>query len=73
MDFGIGGDGNVERRDLLEALDQIGRVAIALGVRLVLRARFGRIAAKRDDVADAEVPIVAGDLVDLARGWRRRR
>jgi hypothetical protein len=31
VDFGIGGDGNVERRDLLQAGDQLGGIGIAAG------------------------------------------
>src|SRR5215211_3075616 len=70
MDFGISGDGNVELGDPLQAFDQLGGIAIAVRMRLVLRAGLGRIAAKRDDVAYTEVPIVAGDRIDLlaARG-----
>ena len=53
MDFGIGGDRNVERRDRLQPGDELGGVAIAARVRLEFRARLGRIAAQRDDMADA--------------------
>ena len=72
--FGIGGDRNVERRDLLQARDQLG----GIGDSRPDAARYGaaglrRVAAQRDDVADAELPIVAGDVVDLVAASRRRR
>ena len=52
--FGIGGDRNLERRDLLQARDQLGGVRDSRpGCGCELRARLGRIAAQRDDVADA--------------------
>ena len=66
MAFGIGGDRNLERRDLLQARDQLGGIGIAVGMRRERLARLGRIAAQRDDVADAGVPIGARDVVDLA-------
>ena len=71
--FRIGGDRNVERRDLLQSGDQFGGVAIAVRVRLILRARLRRVAAQRDDVANAELPIFARDGVDLVAASRRRR
>ena len=63
--FGIGGDRNFERRDRLQAGDQLGGIGIAAGMRRELGARLGRIAAQRDDVAHAELPIIPGDRVDL--------
>ena len=70
----IAGDGHLERRDALQAGDQIGGIDIAARVRLVARAGARRrIAAQRHDVADARVPIVLGDRVDLFASRRRRR
>ena len=70
---GIGGDRNLERRDRLQAGDQLGRIGDSLPGAAVIRARLGRIAAQRDDVAHAELPIIARDRVDFARASRRRR
>ena len=66
MDFGIGRDRNFERRDLLQPGDQLGGIGIALRMGRVGLARLGRIAAQRDDVTHAGVPIGARDIVDLA-------
>ena len=65
MGFGISGHRNVERSDLLQARDQLGGIGVAARMRLIFRARLGRIAAKRDQVANPDLPIIAGDLVDL--------
>ncbi len=65
MHFGIGGDRNVERRDLLQAGDEFGGIAIAVRVRLIFRPGLRRVAAQRDDVANAELPIFARNVVDL--------
>ena len=74
MLLGIAGDGDLEVRDLLEAGDEIGRVGVAAGMRLVRAAgAAGGIAAQRHDVADADVPVVARDLVDLRLRRLRRR
>ena len=74
-DFGmllrIAGDRDLEGRDLLDAFHQIGGIDIAARRGLVARAgAVGRIAAQGHDVAHAEVPIVADDLIDLALGRR---
>ena len=79
MHLRIGRHGDVERRDLLQAGDELGGVAVAARMRPVAGTGFGGIAAKRDDVAHPDVPIVARDSVDLlarrcnARQVRRRR
>ena len=69
----IASDGDLERRDRLEALDQIGGIDIAAWCRLISIADPARrIAAQRHDMAHAEIPIVADDLVDLSASRRRR-
>ncbi len=65
VDLGIGRDRNVERRDALEAVDQLGGIGVAVRMRCVSSARFGRVAAQGDDVPHAKVPIIAGDCVDF--------
>ena len=66
MGFGIGGDADLEIRHLLQPGDEIGGVGIAARVRRIARPdAAGRVAAQRDDVADAGLPIVARDRVDL--------
>ncbi len=66
MGFRIARDGNLEISDALQAADEIVGVGIALRMRLVFRIDApGRIAAQRDDVANARVPVIARDLVDL--------
>ncbi len=68
MFFGIGGNRNLDiAMPPLDAGDEFGRTAIAVGMRRVRRAdAAGRVAAQRDDMADADVVIAADDLVDLA-------
>src|SRR5690349_7756441 len=79
MHFRVGGDRNVEWRHSAQTRDQLRRITIAARMRLVLRSHFRRVAAKRDDTADAERPILVGDRIDLlTRGSnagqvRRRR
>ena len=74
MAFGIGGDRNVERRDRLQAGDQLGRIGDSRpGCGCVLRARLGRIAAQRDDVAHAERPNKRARSRRPRRASRRRR
>ena len=65
---------------LLDAVDQVGRALIAVGMRLVGGADAGGgIAAQRDDMADADIVIARHHVVDLALGrtdagqMRRRR
>ncbi len=53
MDFRIGGDRNVERSDRLEARDQLGGIGVAARMRCVGAAGLRRVAAQRDDVANA--------------------
>ena len=65
MDFGIGRDRDFERRDRLQPGDQFGGIGIAARMRRIGLARLGRIAAQRDDVAHAGIPIAARDIVDL--------
>ncbi len=49
--------------------DQRGGIGVAAGMRAVLAAHAGRrVAAQRDDVADAGVPVGARNFVDLALG-----
>jgi hypothetical protein len=45
MDFRIGRDRNVEWSDPLQSTDQFHCIAIAAGMRPILRARLGRVAA----------------------------
>ncbi len=67
MILGIAGDGDVEGRNGPDAFDEIGGVDIAArGGHVALADPSRRIAAQRHDVANAEVPIVADHLVDLA-------
>ena len=74
MLLGIAGDRDLEARDFLQAGDEIGRIDIAAGMRLVRAAgAAGGIAAQRHDMADAGVPIIARDSVDLRLRRRRRR
>ena len=77
MGFGISGDADLEIGDPLQPGDQIRRIGIAAGMRrIAVRAicrpaadrPVGRIAAQRDDMADAGFPIVAGNVVDLIAG-----
>ena len=69
--LGIAGDRHLERCNRLDAPGEIGGVHVAAGRRLIARAdAVRRIAAQGHDVAHAEIPIVADDLVDLA--FRRR-
>ena len=78
----ISSDGDVERRDFLQARDQVRSVAISLRMGLVLRSCLRRVTAERDDVANAQLPIFTRNLVDLVaarrdsanmRGGRERR
>src|SRR5258705_7259431 len=68
MFFGIGRNRNLDVAVLLlDACNKLGRRAIAIGMRGIGRADAARrIAAQRDDVADADIVIAADDLVDLA-------
>src|ERR1700674_3716434 len=66
--FGIGGDGNLDIAMLpLDAGHQISRMAVAIRMGGVGGAdAIRRIAAKCDDVADADLMIAVDDIVDLA-------
>jgi hypothetical protein len=66
--FGIGGDGNLDIAMLpLDAGHQIRRMAVAIRMGGVGGAdAIRRIAAKCDDVADADLVIAVDDIVDLA-------
>jgi hypothetical protein len=66
MFLGIGRDGDLEIAYGLEARDEIGRVREAVGARFVRHRARGRVAAQRDDVADALVPILARDVEHFA-------
>src|SRR4051794_30630146 len=68
MLFRIGGDRHLDVAMLpLDAGDQFGRALVAIRMRRVGRADAARwIAAKRDDMADADLMVSADDLVDLA-------
>src|SRR5690242_12217227 len=69
MLLGIARDADLEVADLLQAGDQCGGIGVAAGMRAVLAAHAARrIATQRHDVADAGVPVGAGDIVDLALG-----
>jgi hypothetical protein len=63
--FRISGDRDLERRDRLQAGDQLDRVAVAVRVRLIALTLFRRVAAKSDDVPHAGRPIFSGDVFDL--------
>ncbi len=70
MFFGIGRDRDFDIGiALLDALDQVRRTLIAVGMRLIGGADAGGgIAAQRHDVADADVVIARHHVVDLAFG-----
>ena len=69
MDFWVTADGDLERRDLLDAGHKIRRRGIAAGVSCILGADAGlRIAAQRHDVTDADFPIAAHNFIDLVAG-----
>src|SRR5262245_23188603 len=66
MLLGVAADRNLERGDILDAFDQVGGVDVTAGRGLVALADpAGRIAAQRHDVADAKIPIIADDAVNL--------
>ena len=67
MDLGIGGHGNIERSDKLEARDQLGGIGIALRMGCIGLAGLRGIAAKRDDMPHACIPISARNLVDFTK------
>ena len=70
----IGGDGDLEIADRLDAGDEIAGLLVSAGMRLIGRAdAAGRIAAQRHDMAHARVPIGAHDVVDFLVASRRRR
>jgi hypothetical protein len=52
--------------DAAQALDQVSAVREAVRVRLVTRGTHRRVAAKRDDVPDALLPVAARDVEHLA-------
>ena len=70
MLFRIGRDRDLEIADGAQARDQIGGIGVAAGRRRIAPAEAAlRIAAQGDDMAHADLPIAARDLVDLvARG-----
>ena len=69
MLLGIAGDRDLERRDGLDAAHEIGGVDVAAGRRLIALADAARrVAAQGHDVADAQIPIIADDVVELGLG-----
>ena len=65
----IGGDADLEIGDAPEARDEIGGKSVAAGMRRIpLADPARRVAAQRDDVADAGLPVIGGDGVDLVAG-----
>ena len=65
MDLGIRRHGDLEIGDFLQALNKIRSVSVAAGVRYVVAAPFGRVAAQGDEMADAHIPVLARNIVDL--------
>ena len=65
MGFGVGGDRDFEGMKRLEASDKLCGSGIAVRVGDEFAACDWRIAAQRDDVADAGLPIGVGDLGNL--------
>src|SRR5579864_2926776 len=65
MDLGVSGDRNLERSNLLQAFDEGGCIGIAAGMVAEACSRLDGIAAKRNDVTNSKLPIVARDRVDL--------
>ena len=79
--LGVGRDRDVEIADGPEPLHEVGGIREAAGVRLVGRLPGRRVAAQRDDVSHARVPVAARDVEDLlarradagqVRGRRKR-
>src|SRR3546814_3509546 len=60
MAFRVAADADLEIADLLQAGDQVGGIGIALGMGDKAAAAFRRIAAERDDMADAGFPVEIG-------------
>ena len=68
MHFGIGRDRDLEVGDALQRRDEIGGIGKTVRLRLIRPAALRRIAAQRDDMANAVGPIGARDLDEfLAR------
>ena len=73
MDFRVSRDVDFEVADLLQAFHQVGRVGIALRVRLVAADALGQVAAQRHDATDSRAPVTRRDGVDIVtRGARNR-
>src|SRR5262245_3491103 len=66
MRLGIRGHRDLEVRHALETRNEIRRVSKAIGMRRVGRLAFDRVAAQRDDVADALIPVATRDVENLA-------
>ncbi len=65
MNFRIGRDRNVERRNRLQAANQLNCVAIACGMRSILGAGSGESPRSATILRTPRVPIIPGDSVDL--------
>ena len=65
----IGGNRDLDIRDAANAGNEVGGMAIALGMgRLALAYSAGWITAQRYDVTHAGLAIIADDLIDLIPG-----
>ena len=66
MAFGIGGNADLEGRDLADSAHQVRGISIAIGMRREsLSDASRRIATQRNDMADAGCPIVSRHRIDL--------
>ena len=69
MGFRIGGDADLEIGHPLQASHQIGGIGITTRMRRIAAVcSTRRVAAQRHDMADASLPVVAGDGVDFLAG-----
>ncbi len=66
MRFRVGGNGDVEVRYALETGNQISRIREPIRMRHIRRLAFHRVAAQRDDVSNALVPIATRDIEHFA-------
>ena len=66
MHFRVGGDRDFEVPDFPETGNEVGRIGVSVGVRLVVVRTFGRVAAQCDEMPHAHVPVLARNVVDFA-------
>src|SRR6185437_3517757 len=66
VDLRVGGDGDLEVSDRLQACNQIRGIRETVRMRLITRAPLGRVAPQGHDVSDALVPVPPRDVQDLA-------